>query len=169
MSTTNRADPPFLQTCTTSRAGRWFQALGALKASLRAALLAVAITPGAPLAGPVDPTLVFAATSGNWTSNARAGTYRVLVFSKGFEHVSSKVVAEWVADAVSDAARPAVVHGRELVGFGFFSLGAPVLTPLKNGVRVTLNGFDTHSPDRKLSCVFDLHPSGRATVVKPCE
>jgi len=139
-----------------------------MKSPLWHALLALSLTATASYAVPIDATLAFAATGGYWESTGRGGAYRVLVFSGGFEHVSSRVVAEWVAEAGGASATAAVVSEHELVGFGFFSLGAPELARLKDGVRVTLSGVETHTPERKVTCVFDLHPKGQVTVVRQC-
>lgn len=144
------------------------QLLGAMKTALRCVLLALPLAATVLHAAPIDPQLAFAVTGGNWETGGRSGAYRVLVFTGGFEHVSSRVVAEWVADPTGNDTGPTVLSGHELVGAGFFSLGAPEVVRIEAGVRVTLSGVDAHSPEQEVSCVFELYPKGQVKVVKPC-
>ena len=120
-------------------------------------------------AGPIDASLTHAVTEGYWQVGSDGGAYRVLVFSGGYEHVSSRVVAEWVAEPKDAGAPPTVSAGHELVAFGSYSLGAPEVTRAKNGLRVTLKGVSTMMPEDTVTCVFELHPKGQVTVVKVCE
>ena len=139
-----------------------------MKKALWVLLLSLPLVAQQSLAAPVDPTLIHAVTEGYWQAGPADGAYRVLVFSGGFEHVSSRVVAEWVARATDAEAAPTVTAGYELVPFGSYSLGAPQVTRLKNGVRVTLSGVSTIVPDITITCVFELHPKGQVTVVRKC-
>ena len=117
----------------------------------------------------IDSSLAAAATEGYWEQNDSHGTYRVLVFSGGVEHVSSLVIAEWISEPTSNNSAASVVHSVQLIGGGFVSLGPPVLSARKGYLRVTLSGVDTHAPERKVSCIFDLLPSRLVRKVKDCE
>lgn len=140
-----------------------------MRAHARRVLVALTILVTSALeAAPVDSSLAYVSTDGYWEYAGRRGSYRVLVFSGGFEHVSSRVVAEWVAEPLNAESTAAVVHEVEVVGPGFFSFGAPVLTRIDGGERLTLRGVDTHSPETTIVCVFDLLPDRKVRAVQPC-
>ena len=121
---------------------------------------------GAPSS--TDPSLVFLISGGYWEHNGARGAFRVLVRNGGFEHVSSQVSAEWVAEP-QEAGQPSrVIFTRGLLNGGLISVGVPVLTPLKNQLRVTLHGVVSTDPDEKVSCEFLLKADGTAVVVKKC-
>jgi hypothetical protein len=89
------------------------------------------------------------------------------VFSGGYEHVSSQVVAEWIADPTSNYSNSTLVRSKELVSFGFFSLGSPVLTPKQDRLHVFLEGVETHTLE-PVTCVYELLPDGEVIEVKSC-
>jgi hypothetical protein len=122
----------------------------------------------AQTASTIDPELDVANSAGYWESGNTRGKYRVLVFSGGYEHVSSWVVAEWVADSSSELGTPSVIHSKQLVGAGFFSFNAPIMTQHDGYLRVDLRGRDTHNPERLVGCIFDLFPDGGVKQVRPC-
>jgi hypothetical protein len=109
-----------------------------------------------------------AVRAGYWEHGDITGEYRVLVFSGGFEHISSWVVAEWIATPRDNDAEASIVHSTQLVAPGFFSLGAPVMTSRDGALRVELQGRYTHDPERSVSCIFDLLPNGEVKLIKAC-
>jgi hypothetical protein len=117
----------------------------------------------------VDPALQSAEIAGYWAHGDSNGSYRILVFSGGYEHVSNWVVAEWVETQKGNYDSASVVHSKQLVGPGFFVFDAPILTQPDGYVRVELKGADTHDPERKISCTFELFPDGEVKQVKACD
>jgi len=51
---------------------------------------------GADGAEKLDPSLSQAVSGGDWEMFGDYGDYRVLIFNRGYEHVSSQVVLQWV-------------------------------------------------------------------------
>jgi hypothetical protein len=137
--------------------------------ALRVALVAV-IIPAAfaktPL--PVDPALVSTVTDGYWESAGMRGHYRVLLFRGGLEHITSRVVAEWVADPTGTRSDARVAHSSVLVDDCMCSLDTPRLDRLPVGVRVTLTGELTHIPGQNVTCAFELQPDGQVKVLSKC-
>lgn len=120
----------------------------------------------------VDPGVEAVVQGGRWRQDAAGegggeGVYRVIVANHGFEHVSSRVLAQWKADAGEDGTAR-IVHEAELVAPGLYSLGPPKLTPTAAGVRVELRGVITYDSRVKVVCRFDLAPGGKTTVVQAC-
>jgi hypothetical protein len=115
---------------------------------------------------PLD--VIGVATGGYWEMPNDRGTFRVTVRNAGFEHVSSEVVAEWISEPGTASGSARLVHSRQLVSPGFYSLGTPVIERRANLVRVTISGVDTHRPDIAVTCVYDLHPDGSFDVVRAC-
>ena len=117
----------------------------------------------------VDPSVVSVVTEGYWRSGDLAGTYRVIVRSGGFEHVSSEVTAEWVAEPAASAKAQTIVASKTLVGGGAFSLGAPVVERIRSGVRVKLSGVRTYKPAESVACIFELGPVRIVVIVAACK
>lgn len=133
------------------------------------AALAAASTPALAQAPAVAPNVQAVVQAGRWSEAAVGeGAYRVVVASQGFEHVSTRVLAQWTADGGEDGLAR-IVHEAELVAPDRYSLSAPKLTPTATGVRVELRGVATYDSRRKVVCRFDLAPGGKATVARACE
>ncbi|QWP75176.1 hypothetical protein J5226_16275 [Lysobacter sp. K5869] len=133
------------------------------------AALAAASTPVLAQTPAVAPNVEAVVQAGRWSeAGAGEGAYRVIVASQGFEHVSTRVLAQWKADGGEDG-QARIVHEAELVAPDRYSLSAPKLTPTAAGVRVELRGVATYDSRRKVLCRFDLAPGGKATVVRACE
>lgn len=131
------------------------------------ALAVVACVPVA-LAEAVDAEVFAVVSAGQWQDDTGQGVYRVVVRTQGFEHVSSGVVAEWVADASEAGEVQRLVASQPLVTSGLVSLGIPVLSVMKDRLRVSLAGVNTYESTTPVSCIFDLWPDKTATVVKAC-
>jgi hypothetical protein len=131
-------------------------------ALLLAATAAFAQTPAA------DPNVDAVVQAGRWHEDgAGDGVYRIVVVTQGFEHVSSRVVAEWKADG-DESGNAKVVHTAELVAPGMYSVGTPTVTATESGVRVDITGAATYAPETNVTCRFDLAPGGKSTVVRAC-
>jgi hypothetical protein len=115
----------------------------------------------------VDPTLASVVTGGYWESGGLHGTYRVLLFRGGFEHVTSTAVAEWISDPPTQTA-PQIIHTKVLFDSCLCSLDPPKLTPTSKGARATLTGELTAFPGKTLTCKFDLSRDGYATAITKC-
>jgi len=116
----------------------------------------------------VEPNVDAVVQAGRWSeAEAGEGSYRVIVVALGFEHVSTRVLAQWKADGGEDG-QARIVHEAELVAPGSYSLAAPKLTPTASGVRVELRGVATYDSRQRVVCRFDLAPGGKTTVVRAC-
>ena len=110
---------------------------------------------------------VTAVASRDWPSGA-AGRLRVVVVAQGFEHVSSRVVAQWLVPSDAPAAAWAIASSRTLVEPGFLAIDAPRLDAHGDAVRVELEGAHTYQPGLDVACAFDLLPDGEVRVVRAC-
>jgi hypothetical protein len=132
--------------------------------------LALLLIAGLASAPPKVPTEVSSVvTGGYWDTGKSHGTYRVVSWRQGFEHVSSGVIAEWIADPIDNNSDSKVIATKQLVEPGLFSLGAPEFIPTNNSLVVKLSGVATHSPDQSVSCVFELYPNAVVKTVRQCQ
>lgn len=139
-----------------------------MRSSLCAALTALCLSTSAATAGQsADPDIAFIASAGRWETAAESGSYRVLVRQQGYEHVSSAVVAEWVAAPDHARGVSRVRFTRQLVAPGMTSFGRPKLTPHGDRVRVELKGTHTYALN-DVACIFELAPGGEVTTVESC-
>lgn len=140
-------------------------ALGLTLAAVGAARAADSAAPA------VDPNVDAVAQAGRWNevagSDGMQGVYRVIVASQGFEHVSTRVLAQWKADGGEDG-QARIVYEAELVAPGLYSLGPPKLAATAAGVRVELRGVATYDSRVKVVCRFDLAPAGKMKVIRAC-
>jgi hypothetical protein len=116
----------------------------------------------------VSPDVVAVVEGGHWTEDGLGeGSYRVVVVSQGFEHVSSRVVAEWKL-APSERGQARIVHSVELVNGGFYSFGEPEISVSAGQTIVELKGTATYSPGKTVVCRFGLVPGGGILSIKAC-
>lgn len=116
----------------------------------------------------IDPTVIYTNTGGRWDTTSGHGLYRVTVWNAGFEHVSSGVVAEWVADPQDSNESSKVIYASQLVELGLYSFQMPIISQLKEGVRIKLKGVNTYQSNQRVSCIFELKPSKLVITVRPC-
>ena len=139
---------------------------------LRAILVLAGITVDLSVAATsnVDPAVISATTVGYWQTNELHGSYRIVVWNEGYEHVSSGVTAEWVAEPRDPNDHSEILFSKSLVEPNAFSFGEPTFVQIeKGGVRVKLTGVNSFEPTLQISCSFDLSPDGNVSVVRPCE
>ncbi|MBX4860409.1 hypothetical protein HJA86_10565 [Rhizobium bangladeshense] len=116
----------------------------------------------------VHPSVGAVVEGGYWHENGVGdGRFRIVVVDQGFEHVSSRVVAEWKSDSTktSDAR---ILHAVELVKGGFYRIGMPKITSSEDGANVELEGVATYAPDTSVICRFNLAPGRKVTIIKAC-
>ena len=115
------------------------------------------------------PTDVESVVSGGyWERGNESGRYRVLVLNSGFEHVTSRVLVEWLREPQAREATPEVVASEEPklpFGNGIASLGA-TLTPMGKGkVRIVVSGVISAEPTRKVKGVLIATLPGRVATL----
>jgi hypothetical protein len=115
-----------------------------------------------------DPRITSIVTGGYWQTDADHGTYRILLYQTGYEHVSTGVVAQWIAEGNAQSDPQRIVHELELVASGLHSFQDASIAAAKAGVRVLLRGVNTYQTAKPASCTFSLLPNQTATTVKPC-
>ena len=115
-----------------------------------------------------DPGIVFVASAGHWETAEASGGYRIVVRQQGYEHVSSAVVAEWIAAPADAGTASRVAFSRQLAAPGMISFGQPMLTPRGDRVRVELKGTHAYALN-DVSCTFELSPSGEVKIIQACD
>ena len=105
-------------------------------------------------------------SGGYWTSGDESGTYRVVIVSGGFEHVTSRAFVEWIADPKSEQDEPkvvAVVEPDLPFGEGLARFDA-TLEPIAPGkARIVLSGVISVAPDQKVRAVLIATSPGHVT------
>lgn len=132
------------------------------------ALAASARDPQAVGVASPDPRIESVVTAASPDGAGFEGRYRVVLWTQGFEHVTSGVMVEWIAPPREDGARAGILHSEVLVAPGFHVFRAPRLIRTEQGYDVLLEGTDTYAPYGRVSCRFALLPEGRVRVVRPC-
>jgi hypothetical protein len=115
-----------------------------------------------------DPEIAHTVSGGYWEHGGNHGHFRVLIRQVGFEHIGSQVTAEWIAEPESRQGTYRVHLTKQLVGHFLGSMGAPVLTPGRNEIRVKLKGEFTQFPDQTATCEYLLKADGIVLVVREC-
>jgi hypothetical protein len=133
------------------------------------ALLFLLLFPLSALAQSYVPADVENVVSGGyWENGGESGRYRVVVLNSGFEHVTSRVVVEWLREprapnAVADVV--ASVEPKLPFGNAIASLGA-TLTPVGKGkVRIVVRGVVSAEPARKVRAVLIATQPGRVAAL----
>jgi hypothetical protein len=104
------------------------------------------------------PASVHSVTSGGyWEAKGRAGIYRVVVINQGYEHVTSRVLVQWLQEPSSPNEETKVVSSVEPelpFGNDIASLSAS-LEPLAPGqVQVVISGVVSVDPSLKVNAVL---------------
>ena len=108
----------------------------------------------------VPVTVVEVTTGGFWKTGDDRGRYRVIVEAQGWEHVTSRVFLQWIAERPSEKKLVVVasVPLSELPGNA--AVGAPRLVPGKSGTSLRLEATDSLTGKRR-SLVFALAEPGK--------
>ena len=115
----------------------------------------------------VAPDVVAVVEGGHWRQDGAEGSYRIIVVNQGFEHVSSRVVAEWKSTP-NETGHAHIIHSVELVKGGFYSMGRPNVVFSGDEAHVELEGTATYAPGTPVDCRFNLSPGGKVTPIKEC-
>ncbi len=113
----------------------------------------------------LNPDLVAVVRGGEWTYAGRSGTYRLVVVSSGYEHVTSRLYVQWVEDPAGRDTPPRIVATKNVLGASLFSLGVPVISRSQGRWQATVDGANSHSPSPgRGRWVVTLGPPGDARV-----
>jgi hypothetical protein len=94
------------------------------------------------------PELTFVATGGYWQQESEGGSVRALVYSGGFEHVSSQLILQWIADPTPETPARVVASVPVEELDGQYSLDAPRVSMGQNGgPLVCLSGVQSYTGD----------------------
>lgn len=115
-----------------------------------------------------DPRIMSVIEGCMWVGEDNHGTYRIVLWNEGFEHVSSGVIAEWMVDPEGENEPRRVVHSERLVDPGMFSLQDARIVSGKNPCTVVVKGVSTYRSTEKISCTFALLPDKTTRAIKPC-
>jgi hypothetical protein len=115
----------------------------------------------------VEPTVVAVVTGGRWTSEGRAGYYRVIIRTGGFGHTTSDLTVQWLAEPTRDDG-PSVVRSvavKELSDLA--RLDRPQIGQYFKGWRIWLQVTDTRAdPGKQTTRAIDIGAPGEFKVVR---
>jgi len=112
----------------------------------------------------VPPEVSSVVSAGYWQANGQSGTYRVVVTSQGWEHVTSRVLVEWLAEAKELGQSPTVLSVVEPplpFGQSVAALTAK-LKPISSGcAELSISGVISAEPSQKVSATLIATEPGR--------
>ena len=115
----------------------------------------------APSTIPVD--IEHVTTGGRWSAEGRSGVYRVLIRTRGFEHVVSEAQVEWIA---TDRAEPEVLQAKT-APTGSWRLDNPRIHGESKTWRIELEALETHfSPAVRGKWVIRLGAPGEMSATQ---
>ncbi len=117
---------------------------------------------------PLNPQVEYVVTNGNWTNKEERGTYRVVSFVGGYEHIHNNIVAEWIQYPKKQSDLYEVVRSETLINIYLLRFNQPKLTQIEDRVRVDLEGVFNTNIDKEVSCGFMLYPTGIIEELKTC-
>jgi len=94
----------------------------------------------------LDPIVSSVITGGAWAAAGEHGTYRLVVLSGGFEHITSVLYVQWLRE--DPERREVRVRATRLVAEipqGIYSLGTPTFEGRGREFRVEVTGTDSHT------------------------
>ncbi len=115
---------------------------------------------------PIDPSVSSVVSGGYWQHGQRAGHYRMIVRSAGFEHVSSTLRVEWIPEGTGKQDDSVLVSSAvDSIPDWLWSLSQPELRCAARVCQFTIQGTEPHVL-QKASWVITLHDPGHLTVAK---
>ena len=127
--------------------------------------ITVAAQDGAPN---VSPAIVQVVSGGYWEAGSQHGMFRAIVENQGFEHVSSRLWLEWVAEPDDAQAANQVVTRVEVseISRDFWSVHVePAEPPFAQGI-LRVSATQTHSLEERVFTI-DLGSVGEYRIVSP--
>ena len=94
----------------------------------------------------LNADVVAVVSGGEWTSAGRSGTYRLVVVSSGYEHVTSRLYVQWVEDPAGRDTPSRIVGTKNVLGASLFSLGVPVISRSQGRWQATVDGANSNLP-----------------------
>ena len=139
--------------------------LGGLKMTLALMLcLSAAALSATPSAIPLD--IVQVVSGGTWSDKGGHGSFRVIVRNQGWEHVTSRVLVEWVTEPPTREVQPAVLAASEIRELSASGCSVAVsLEPSVVGATLRVAGSNAYTLD-KCSFTVDLQSPGHYKVRK---
>jgi hypothetical protein len=113
-----------------------------------------------------DPAVSYVSTAGLWVADREHGRYRIVILKLGFEHLSDRVVAEWLALPADSSGVSHVAWSATLVEACMCTFDPPRLTAIPLGLQVELTGRDPSGG--RVRCAFTLDQRGNIAKWKPC-
>jgi hypothetical protein len=104
-----------------------------------------------PLIESLDADIVSVVTGGSWELGDRHGTIRLVVVTRGFDHLVSRLYVQWLEDATATAPSKVLrtVSPKETPS-GLWTLHEPRFELVQRQWQASLEGTDTHtSPPRR--------------------
>ena len=113
----------------------------------------------------VPPNVEAVVSGGVWNAKELKGTYRAVVLTGGFEHVSSQLQIDWIADTEGND-KPSRVIASKVAETGSWRLGKPQIVKSANGWRVRVQGVEPHqTPQVRGIWVVELGPPGSLKAI----
>ena len=114
----------------------------------------------------IDPSVSSVVSGGYWQQGPRAGRYRIIVRSAGFEHVSSTLRVEWILEGTGKQDDSVLVSSAvDSIPDWLWSLGQPDLTCAARVCQFTIQGTEPHVL-QKARWVITLRDPGHLGVAK---
>ena len=114
----------------------------------------------------LDTSISAVETGGYWEAGGQSGTIRLVVTTAGYDHLVSKLHAQWLADATATAGRRVVrsVSVRDIAP-GIWALESPLFELVGQQWSATIAGTNTHtSPAARQKWVLTFGAPGDVQV-----
>jgi hypothetical protein len=109
-------------------------------------------------------------TAGYWQSNGQSGRYRIIITEEGWEHVTNRLLVEWIADPANREQDSTVVASIEpVLPFGQ-SVAAFSVTAKHLGVgclKISLTGVVSVDPSSKVAAELVANSPGNVIAANP--
>jgi len=113
----------------------------------------------------IDPGIYYVVTGGHWESNDMTGQYRIIIYNRGWEHISSEIFIQWLS---ADQTKQEIgvissVRINEL-SEGLYSTGIPkFLLNNRKETYIEINLTNTYTLDEKI-CVITVPEIGKYLI-----
>jgi hypothetical protein len=116
----------------------------------------------------LSPELAYLTSGGYWQQGSTSGRIRVLIYSGGHEHVTSKVILQWLTDPTPKRPQHIIagVHVTELDGI--YSFVDPRVQTVDGILTVYLSGVNSHTGE-SVRLVLEITGISRYRILQPHE